>query len=383
MRALILLPLALLMAGPAPAQNTPSRAQLQKLEAEQAAREQRLAKLTKDARGARREIERLRGQLINAAAERTKLEDTAADSAIRLRQLRAQERAMATRLVSQRKALEDILAALIAFERQRPPALAVNPRDAREAARAATLMAEVAPSLEARARRIAADIAALKATRAGVLAEDTAYQRAVSALERQRLLIDGLIADRLVLERSLLDDAASERARIAAIAARAASLRDLIERLTGESQKGPTLPPSPNFPQRFTQAKGQLLWPSQGTIVEHFGGRSGETARSDGITVRTTVGTQVIAPFDGRVEFAGPFRSFGRLVIINVGGGYHIVLAGLGSVSALPGQEVLAGEPIGDTGAAGDGSASLYIEVRRDGQPQNPVPWFTAAAVRQ
>jgi len=383
MRALFFLLLTVLGAGLALAQSPTSKVQLEKLEAEQAAREQRLSRLTQDATAARREIVRLRQQLVDAAKAATRLEETAAGSAAKLRVLRQQERTMTGRLVSQRKALEDILAALISFERQRPPALAVNPNDAREAARAATLMGYVTPSLEARARAISAEIATLKATRAAVLAQDQDFQRASAKLAEQRALIDRLIANRLVLERSLLDDAASERARIAEIAARAASLRDLIDRLQGDTQSGLSLPPSPDFPQRFAQARGRLAWPADGKIVQRFGASVEDSGKSEGILLQTPPNAQVTAPFDGKIEFAGQFRSYGRLLIINVGGGYHVVLAGLGNLSSSVGQEVLAGEPVGDMAMASGSASSLYIEIRRDGQPQNPAPWFNQGTARQ
>jgi septal ring factor EnvC (AmiA/AmiB activator) len=74
--------------------------------------------------------------------------------------------------------------------------------------------------------------------------------------------------------------------------------------------------------------------------------------------------------------YAAPFRSYGLLLIVDCGGGYHFVLAGLDRLDASAGQRLLAGEPVGVLGG-GDG-ASLYVELRRNGQPIDPRPWFAA-----
>jgi len=84
----------------------------------------------------------------------------------------------------------------------------------------------------------------------------------------------------------------------------------------------------------------------------------------------------VLAPFDGQVIYRGPFRSYGEILIIQHGGGYHSVLAGLGRSDAAVGQWVLAGEPVGAMGSPQDGKAQLYVELRRDGHPIDPAPWL-------
>ncbi len=108
--------------------------------------------------------------------------------------------------------------------------------------------------------------------------------------------------------------------------------------------------------------------------------------------LETRAGAQIVAPFDGRIAFEGPFRSYGQILIIEHGGGYHTVLAGLDRVDAVVGQWLLAGEPVGSmapVGApqgSGDLSAAgrpkLYLELRRNGQPVDPVPWFSTAEIK-
>ncbi len=132
----------------------------------------------------------------------------------------------------------------------------------------------------------------------------------------------------------------------------------------------------------FAKARGTLPFPVEGKLASRYGeasqtaGEAGLLAK--GITITARAGAQVVAPFDGIVAFAGPFRGYGQLLIIEHSEGYHTLLAGMGRIDGVVGQRVLAGEPIGvmeDSGAP-----SLYVELRRDGQPINPLPWLASRA---
>jgi len=131
----------------------------------------------------------------------------------------------------------------------------------------------------------------------------------------------------------------------------------------------------------FAKARGTMPYPISGNLTVMYG-ESGATTpggaqQSRGIAIAGRPGAQVVAPFDGIVAFAGPFRGYGRLLIIEHSEGYHTLLAGLGRISSAVGQVVLAGEPVGimEENAA---DTSLYVELRRDGQPINPLPWLAS-----
>ena len=91
------------------------------------------------------------------------------------------------------------------------------------------------------------------------------------------------------------------------------------------------------------------------------------------MTIKARAGAHVIAPFDGTVLFAGPFKNYGQLLIIDNGNNYLTLLAGMERIDTNVGQEVLAGEPIGQMK---ESNPDLYIEIRKDGQPVDPAPWF-------
>ena len=148
-----------------------------------------------------------------------------------------------------------------------------------------------------------------------------------------------------------------------------------------------------NFPEAAKiDAKNPIFAPARGRILTHFGDPTDTGGASKGLVMETRPGAQIVAPFDGRIAFEGPFRSYGQILIIEHGGGYHTVLAGLDRVDAVVGQWLLAGEPVGTMPAAGApkgtgdvsaaGRPKLYLELRRNGQPVDPVPWFSTAEIK-
>ncbi len=135
----------------------------------------------------------------------------------------------------------------------------------------------------------------------------------------------------------------------------------------------------------FQQAKSRLPLPAQGRRVISFGEKTQYGGASKGIVLETRSGAQITSPCDGWVVYAGEFRSYGQLLIINAGGGYHVLLAGLSQINVQPGQFILAAEPIGTMiGQATSGAAKpqpssapvLYVEFRKDNRPVDPDPWW-------
>lgn len=159
---------------------------------------------------------------------------------------------------------------------------------------------------------------------------------------------------------------------------------------------------SPGKPDRITpavpfqHAKGKLPLPARGRRALGFGDKTQYGGTSKGIVIETRFGARVTSPCDGWVVYAGEFRSYGQLLIINAGGGYHVLIAGLSQMDVGPGQFVLAAEPIGTmsgaprtaeltSGRAGMGQAPktsapvLYIEFRKDGEPIDSDPWWVSS----
>jgi septal ring factor EnvC (AmiA/AmiB activator) len=133
----------------------------------------------------------------------------------------------------------------------------------------------------------------------------------------------------------------------------------------------------------FQLAKAKLPLPVAGKRVLNYGERTQYGSQSKGLVMETRSGAQVTAPCDGWILYAGEFRSYGKLLIINAGGGYNVVLAGLSQIDVRPGEFVLAAEPVGsmmtvkkEPAGAASAAPVLYIEFRKDGQPIDPDPWW-------
>ncbi len=349
--------------------------ELQRLEQERITREKRVGALERNADQAARDIIDLRQRLVNAANERDRAERTVEATQTRLITLRKQERIANARFLQRRKAVEDVVIALVAVERDRPPMLAIRPTNATEAARVAILLRIVAPQLNARARAFAAEIGQIQKMRQDIYMSDAAYREAANNLLVARQTVGTLIAQRQRLEATLRRDAEKERTIIAQIAQRAIGLRDLVAKIGQAFEQSPQNN-GPSFARGFENAKGKLLTPAFGQIVQAYGSTLNEGGKAAGITMRTRQKAQIVSPYDGRVEFAAPFRSYGRVLIINVGSGYRIVLAGMGTAYVEAGQEILAGEPIGEMTEDTRIVPDLYFEIRRGEQTIDPASWL-------
>src|SRR5207302_5888212 len=126
----------------------------------------------------------------------------------------------------------------------------------------------------------------------------------------------------------------------------------------------------------FASAKGMLPLPVNGVKIREFGAADRLGSTEKGLSIATRSGAQVTAPCDGWVVYAGPFRSYGQLLILNAGGGYHILLAGMERISVDLGRVVLTGDPVAAMGggpqsaaavATGSNQPVLYVEFRKDG----------------
>jgi septal ring factor EnvC (AmiA/AmiB activator) len=98
-------------------------------------------------------------------------------------------------------------------------------------------------------------------------------------------------------------------------------------------------------------------------------------ARGPGVNFLTASGASVVAPADSHVLFAGPYRKTGQVLILETAGGYDIVLAGLDRVDVRPGDQLLAGEPVGRMPRE-KGGARLYFELRQNGKSVSPAAWL-------
>lgn len=395
----LLLALALLQTPPDP----------QEIEAmEETARETQAISEAREAEAdvLRREIADLQARLVEAGSRVQTREAEAGAAEARLAALQGEEEALRTRLAAERESLAEVLAALQRLEMNAPPALAVTPDDASEAARAAGLLSTIAPELERRASALRQDIEALARLRRELAGQRETVETARSALASVRTEVEALIAERRTAEQALRREADDLARQAARISAEARSLRQLWEEINQLADVMPRLSPrrerraammadiatldgetllsalplddAPAGPG-FGDMRGRLRPPVEGAVASRAGQPGPDGISRDGLWLEARAGGQVTAPFDGVVVFAGPFQSFEAVLMINTTDGYTLILGGIGLLYAEEGQSVLAGEPVGRMPEREIPPPRLYYEVRRGtGTVENPENWLRA-----
>jgi septal ring factor EnvC (AmiA/AmiB activator) len=348
---------------------------------------------------------KLNQALIDAAARLRALEARIAEAENRLQLLGEDERKLRLTLTAKRAVVADVLAALQRMGRSPPPALLVSAEDALGAVRSAILLGAVLPGMRAEADRLATDLSALLNVRQRIVEEQERQLRDLAALAGERTRIARLIEVRQKQQAETEQALAAERQQAQALARQAETLKDLIARLeqgldgrTRAARAAEQKRINDNRPEMavlrdpgrltpaipFAALRGRLPLPVNGVRIREYGAPDSIGGTEKGLSIATKPGAQVTSPCDGWVVYAAPFRNYGQVLILDAGGGYHVVLAGLDRISVGVGQFVLTGEPIAIMGsgsqmAAGPtdpGQAVLYVEFRRDGVPIDPNPWW-------
>lgn len=397
-----------------PAEAPPTPADLEAVEATISLTQERIDALKAEIAEMEGDRTRQNAALI-AAAQRVKLaEIEVADVEERLSELIVSELEVRGRLDGSNAEIANVLAALERISLNPPPALIVDPDDALGSARSAMLIAAIVPQLTARAAAVTADLQALTDIKAQALAEEATLKANYDVLDEDRLRIATLIAARRQGIDMRSAELAAEEAEAEALAARAATLQELIgtlsERVTSVSTAAaaadaaadpdaPTLTPEaiqvalantartePAIP--FGAARGYLAMPANGVNVVDYGAGDGFGGISQGISVVTRADAQVVAPADGWVLYKGPYLNYGQIVILNTGQTYTVLLAGLDTVTVDIGQFVQMGMPLGTMGSrtigrsvttnAGADQPTLYIELRQNNEPIDPTGWWAA-----
>ena len=348
---------------------------------------------------------KLNEQLIDVAGKVRAAETGVADAEARLGLLDSREQAIRGSLESRHTEIVEVLAALQRAGRRTPPALLVRPEDALQSLRTAMLLGSVVPDLRARATTLANDLGELIAVRKTMSAERDALAANRDKLKADQTRLAALTDERQRQQSAVEKDMETESARAIALAKQADSLQGLIAKLEQDvkaaakaalaaSQSGrsdPALLKSPNRTSpaiAFASAKGLFKFPVNGAKIRDFGGSDGAGGIEKGISLASRPGAQVTTPCDGWVVYAGPFRSYGQLLILNAGGGYHVLIAGMERISVNIGQFVLTGEPVATMGstsqvasilATNTSQPVLYVEFRKDGTPIDPGPWWAAS----
>jgi len=360
----------------------PSREDLARIEARAKARQQDLETFRAQATEARRDVNSLRSQLIQLASEQNRSEQTASDSRAKLVQLNLRESELANSLGRNQNQLSRLLAALQLYGRNPPPALLVHPSNAKDAVRAAILMRAVTPELHNRAKSFSAEVQEIARVRRETASASETLFTAESDIADRRAKIEALLQEKAALEQAVTADAQLASEDLKKLAARAKSLRELLQGLP--RQASPSAKGEPQAQSAGPEIRNsRFINPSAGTLIRRYGQMAPRTGaggggRSTGWTWRTEKGASVRAPTQGTVEYAGPLKGWGMVLILRLGGGYHLVLAGMDQTTAEAGRTLSAGEPVGRMGDQDRPAPELYMEIRREGSPIDPARWLAS-----
>jgi murein hydrolase activator len=349
----------------------------------------------------------LNQQLIESAGRVRTVEAKIEATEAKLHALDERQSVFQKSLDDRRGVIIEILAALQRVGRRPPPALLVRPEDALQALRTAITLGAVVPDMRAEAEALAGDLADLARVRRDIVAERSVLAGDLDHLAQEQLRLNMLIDARQKSEATAEQALTSEQQRAVNLARQVDNLKDLIAKLeqnldpaarsaraTARSIEQDATQPqlaALGDPGRlapavaFAATRGQLHLPVNGVPIRSFGAPDGAGGTQKGLSIATHRGAQITAPCDGWVVYAGPFRSYGQLLILNAGGGYHVLLSGMERISVDLGQFVLTGEPVAVMGGPAQVSAAvttgskqpvLYVEFRKDGAPIDPSPWW-------
>ncbi|MGC2410049.1 MAG: peptidoglycan DD-metalloendopeptidase family protein [Methyloceanibacter sp.] len=394
-----------------------SRAQEQGLAQDVAALAQARAKLNTDLIEAGKRVQTSEAKLSETEAKLTELTD--------------QVNVIRNSITDRKETIVKMLSAMQRMGRTPPPALVTRRDDALAVVRSAMLLAEVFPELKYQADNLSQELEGLVTLENGIREQRDAEKRETDRLAAEQSSIDQLLEEKKTKLSQSEAELVTTRRAAEQQAATVTELNELIARLderiakaevaqydaevaaeqalrAREQSQALATPANENVveikpesskvafasPDRmkpampFEAAKGTLPLPAQGKRLKRFGEADGVSGTLKGISLQTRGGARIVAPADGWVVYAGPFRSYGQLLIINAGGGYHVLLAGMGRIDASLGQFVLAGEPVAVMGASVPASQGgndnsrpvLYVEIRKDGRPIDPGPWWAEAS---
>ncbi|MEZ5973159.1 MAG: peptidoglycan DD-metalloendopeptidase family protein [Hyphomonadaceae bacterium] len=350
-----------LLLGTADAQTQRTAAQADR---DRRAEAQRAEQLRTQASAAQREVRALDTRLVEATRRREETEVAAAAARDRLA---ATQQNVTTETAAQARARSAFESSVIAaaFAERR-----VEPR----AARASIVARALGPAYQSEEQRRRRALLAALRDEDTITSEQSVLADAQAAIAQERGEIVTMLAESRSTQTRLAREATASERRVRQLAAEARSLRELAQRVQRASARRPatTSTPGPNV------IPAGWVAPAQGQITRNYGARQAGGPAAQGVTVRTNSGAQIVSPAAGEVAYAGSFRSYGNVLILNLDGGYALVLTGVDSINVRVGETVRAGQTVGRMTETASSAPELYVEVRRGDQPVDPGRWLSA-----
>lgn len=384
----------------------------------------RKGELTKEIKGLEKDRASINRNLIETSTRTRSLEENITRSSKRLEQLRSDEDTVRSALKSKRGVLIEVIAALQRMGHKPPPALLVRPEDALSSVRSAILLGAVVPEVRQETQALVSELKKLVQIQKNIDENHATLKSDLENLAEEEIRLTLLLEQKKKLSNKARQNLAAQTALAAELAGKATNLSSLIKQLeiNIDSAKQAAIAAKaaeekrrkleqqnianndvkqPDFSDTgriapamaFSAAKGLLPKPVNGVEIASFGKKNAEGEVSKSIGIATRSNARVQSPADGWVIFAGPFRSYGNLLILNAGDGYRVLLYGMDTLNVELGQFILTGEPIGTMAEnriastnnveVGFSKPVLYIEFRKDDLSIDPSPWWTVSSLKE
>lgn len=375
-------------APPVPPQKTKSLEILEnKIEGEKAQQE----KLSRQAKNAEKDIAAGKGKIIELTADIRKNETAQRALEKNIQELTAQEDVLAKNLEIDRGSMAATILGLERLRRVPPELLIVRPGAPLETAQTAMLLGHLLPALNQRALNLSQDLEKLHQLQDSLAKDHDVLLATKAELDKQNIALSKMMVAR---EKEFKTANTAYRAsanRAAQFAAEAKSLSDLMARIEDDNKRSATAPARDHTGKDLSTTKprkkaaktikglGRAIWPVSGRTMAQFGDQDEMGSDIKGIKISALPRSIVVTPLAGTVKYAGTFRNYGQLVIVEHDNGYHSLLAGLARADVATGQSLNGGEPLGYMPASSSqgGSLTLYYELRHDGEAIDPSNLFS------
>jgi len=364
----------------------PSEKELEKVRQEILLQENVKDEMKKKADAIEAEIMEQRQKMIKAAKTIQEYEEKISIYEIELEELQKRYISLGKKLKNHNEQIINIVAAMENLSLHPLDTMIFMPMTPTEILRSGIILREAVPMVKNSAEKVSSDLNEVRELRKIIENQYREIKVSSRKLNEKSAYMDSLMKHKRQLQKKFENKSLEAEKKSSELAQKASDLKELLDRLNEEKQRrkkelanrsGKNNPQKNNAiftDSNFAKALGQLPYPIRGNIIKRYGETNETGMQNRGVTIKGRKGARVIAPYDGTVLFSGPFRGYGEMIIIDHSENYMTLLAGMERIDINVGQALLAGEPVGVMSSTEE--PTLYMEIRRDGHPVNPLPWL-------
>ncbi|ABM44669.1 hypothetical protein H704_00293 [Bartonella bacilliformis Peru38] len=349
---------------------------------------ERIAQLSDQVNRLKKDQHTLTREIIKVAKAERDTVNSINETEKKLEKLTYQQKKSQQNLKNHRDEFAKVLTVLERVGMNLPPAIMARPEDVLASVRSSVLLGAIIPEMRKKIQDLTVNLRELTDLARSVNTEYAILKVEIQNQVEQRKQLELLLNEKAKLQKMSEQELIEQQRKNVALSEKSQSLEELILEINRQSQFSSNLSMQKSLQLleelNFENQKGMLLLPVAGKKIQQFNNSSYVTRFGE--IIETETAAVVLSPVDALVVFAGSFRSYGQLVILDVGRGYHIVLVGMARINVTQGQFVLSGEPLGMMSTqfiastvaldVGKNAPMLYIEFRKDGKPVNSTPWW-------